>query len=52
MVDIQDPTAGGIPPSEVPEEDLYHPKSYWTKYIFSQDAKVIAIQYAGVATAI
>jgi len=52
MVDIQDPTPGGIPPAEVAEEDLYHPKSYWTKYVFSQDAKVIAIQYAGVATAI
>lgn len=52
MVDIQRPTPGEIPPSEVPDEDLYHPKSYWTKYIFSQDAKVIAIQYAGVATAV
>ncbi|MDE0851570.1 cbb3-type cytochrome c oxidase subunit I [Yoonia sp.] len=52
MADIQDPNVGGIPPSEVPEEDLYHPKSYWTKYIFSQDAKVIAIQYASVAIAI
>lgn len=52
MADIQDPNVGGIPPSEVPEEDLYHPKSYWTKYVFSQDAKVIAIQYASVAIAI
>ncbi len=52
MVDIQDPDTGGIPPSEVPEEDLYHAKSYWTKYVFSQDAKVIAIQYSAVAIAI
>jgi cytochrome c oxidase subunit 1 len=52
MVDIQGPASGEIPPSEVPDEDLYHPKSYWTKYIFSQDAKVIAIQYGGVATAV
>ncbi len=52
MVDIQDPSSGGIPPAEVAEVELYHAKSYWTKYIFSQDAKVIAIQYSGVATAI
>ena len=35
-----------IPPAEVPEVELYHPKSWWTKYVFSQDAKVIAIQYS------
>ena len=52
MVDIQDSTAHDIAPAEVAEVELYHPKSYWTKYIFSQDAKVIAIQYAGVATGI
>ncbi|MEH6359986.1 MAG: cbb3-type cytochrome c oxidase subunit I [Amylibacter sp.] len=52
MVDTQDPTPHNIPPAEVAEVELYHPKSYWTKYIFSQDAKVIAIQYTGVATAI
>ncbi|WP_395449767.1 cbb3-type cytochrome c oxidase subunit I [Aminobacter sp. UC22_36] len=32
--------------------ELYHPHSWWTKYVFSQDAKVIAIQYAGTALAI
>ena len=52
MVDIQDSTAHDIAPAEVAEVELYHPKSYWTKYIFSQDAKIIAIQYAGVATGI
>ncbi|GAA2832405.1 cytochrome c oxidase subunit I [Aminobacter aminovorans] len=32
--------------------ELYHPHSWWTKYVFSQDAKVIAIQYSGTALAI
>ena len=41
-----------IPPAEVEEVDLYHAKSFITKYVFSQDAKVIAIQYAGTAIAI
>lgn len=31
---------------------LHHPKSYWTKYVFSQDHKVIAIQYTLTAVAI
>jgi cytochrome c oxidase subunit 1 len=41
-----------VPPAEVPDVELYHPKSFITKYIFSQDAKVIAIQYAFTAIAI
>ncbi|SOR32426.1 protein of unknown function [Methylorubrum extorquens] len=42
---------GGSP--LLPEaDDLYHPHSWWTRYVFSQDAKVIAIQYAGTALAI
>ncbi len=41
-----------VAPAEVAEVDLYHPKSFVTKYIFSQDAKVIAIQYAFTAIAI
>ncbi|MGK0498531.1 MAG: cytochrome c oxidase subunit 1 [Oceanicoccus sp.] len=28
------------------QEELHHPQSYWTKYIWSQDHKVIAIQYS------
>ena len=32
--------------------ELYHPHSWWTTYVFSQDAKVIAIQYSGTAIAI
>src|SRR6266852_986855 len=32
--------------AEVADVELYHPKSWVTKYVFSQDAKVIAIQYS------
>ena len=52
MVDITQAGAGHVPPAEVPEADLYHPHSFWTKYVFSQDAKVIAIQYSLTAMAI
>ena len=41
-----------VPPAEVPEMELYHAHSWWTKYVFSQDAKVIAIQYSSTAIAI
>ena len=41
-----------IPELEVAPQDLYHAKSFWTKYIFCQDAKVIGIQYALTAAAI
>ena len=40
------------PPAEVGEMELYHPKTFIGKYIWSQDAKVIAIQYAITAIAI
>ncbi|GAA4121079.1 cytochrome c oxidase subunit I [Aminobacter aganoensis] len=52
MVDVTPHGADLIPPAEVGEMDLYHPHSWWTKYVFSQDAKVIAIQYSGTAMAI
>ena len=39
-------------PAEVGEPQLYHPKSFIGKYIWSQDAKVIAIQYAVTAIGI
>ena len=35
-----------VAPAEVPEMELYHAKTWLGKYVFSQDAKVIAIQYA------
>ena len=43
---------GQIPAAEVEEVELYHAKSWITKYVFSQDAKVIAIQYSTTAIAI
>jgi cytochrome c oxidase subunit 1 len=47
------PTAAeDVAPAEVEEVELYHAKSWVTKYVFSQDAKVIAIQYAFTALAI
>ena len=41
-----------VAPAEVPEMELYHPKTWLGKYVFSQDAKVIAVQYACTAIAI
>ena len=38
--------------AEVADVELYHPKSWITKYVFSQDAKVIAIQYSITALSI
>src|SRR5438046_10727797 len=46
MVDVTIGAAGVIPPAEVKDVELYHPKSWVTKYVFCQDAKVIAIQYS------
>ena len=37
------------PPAEIGEMELYHPKTFIGKYIWSQDAKVIAIQYSVTA---
>ncbi len=41
-----------IPELEVQPQDLYHAHSFWTKWIFCQDAKVIGIQYSLTAIAI
>ncbi|MFL6692747.1 MAG: cbb3-type cytochrome c oxidase subunit I, partial [Ramlibacter sp.] len=40
------------PPAEVAEVELYHPKSFIGRYIWSQDAKVIALQYGVTAIGI
>ncbi len=40
------------PPAEIGEMELYHPKTFIGKYIWSQDAKVIAIQYSITAIGI
>src|SRR5213083_2687392 len=50
MVDVT--PADAVPPAEVGEMELYHPRSWVTKYVFSQDAKVIAVQYSCTALAI
>ncbi|MEB3042527.1 MULTISPECIES: cytochrome c oxidase subunit I [Rhizobium] len=49
MVEIP---SGSIPSAEVEDVELYHPRSWWTKYVFSQDAKIIAVQYSLTAIAI
>src|SRR4030088_1444126 len=40
------------PPAEVEEVELYHPKTWVGKYVWSQDAKVIAVQHALTAIGI
>ena len=52
MANITSARTGYVPPAEVAEVDLYHAKSWVTKYVFCQDAKVIAVQYAFTAIAI
>ena len=38
-----------LPPVELPDQELYHSHSWWTTYVFSQDAKYIGVQYACTA---
>jgi cytochrome c oxidase subunit I len=52
MSEITAGAVGAIPPAEVEDVELYHAHSWVTKYVFSQDAKVIAVQYASTALAI
>ncbi|PPR78491.1 MAG: Alternative cytochrome c oxidase subunit 1 [Alphaproteobacteria bacterium MarineAlpha3_Bin5] len=54
MAIVDSPVVQDIPAAEVPDpnEDLYHAKSWVTKYLFCQDAKVIAIQYSCTALGI
>ncbi len=52
MADVTHDAAGPLSAADVDDVELYHPKSWVTKYVFSQDAKVIAIQYSMVALAI
>ncbi|WP_088343315.1 MULTISPECIES: cytochrome c oxidase subunit I [Rhodomicrobium] len=52
MVDATHGGMGTIPAAEVPDVELYHPHSWIEKYVFSQDAKYIAIQYSITALAI
>ncbi len=52
MVEFGSGAGQVIQPAEVEDVELYHPKNWWTKYVFSQDAKIIAIQYFLTAIAI
>ncbi|WP_270933878.1 cytochrome c oxidase subunit I [Falsiroseomonas oryzae] len=52
MSEIAHGAGGPIPAAEVPEMELPHPHGWWSTYVFSQDAKVIGIQYSLTAIAI
>ncbi len=52
MADVAPADAAFVPPTETEDVELYHPKSWITRWVFSQDAKVIAIQYSFTAVAI
>ncbi len=52
MVNVTDPPDAHIPPAEVPDVHPPHAHSWLAKWVFSQDAKYIAIQYSGTAIAI
>jgi cytochrome c oxidase subunit 1 len=52
MVAVAHDESSFAPPAEVGEEELYHPKTFLGKYIWSQDAKIIGIQYAVTAIAV
>ncbi|MGX5732887.1 cytochrome c oxidase subunit I [Bosea thiooxidans] len=52
MVDVTHGASEPVSAAEVEDVELYHPKSWITKYVFSQDAKIIAIQYSTVALSI
>ncbi|MCW3475681.1 cytochrome c oxidase subunit I [Limobrevibacterium gyesilva] len=52
MTDVTVRADDAIPAAEVEDVELYHPKSWVTKYVYCQDAKVIAIQYSLTAMAI
>ena len=52
MDEVASAGAGYVAPAEVEDVELFHPKSWITKYVFCQDAKVIAIQYSVTAIAI
>ena len=52
MAEIENDSLPILPPAELDEVELYHATNFWTKYVFSQDAKIIAIQYSGVAISV
>ena len=52
MTDVAHDAVNYVRPAEVAEEALYHPKTWLGKYVFSQDAKIIALQYSMTAMAV
>jgi cytochrome c oxidase, subunit I len=52
MVDVPLGHVGPIPGADIEDVELYHPHSWITKYVFAQDAKVIAIQYSLTALSV
>src|SRR3984893_15714434 len=52
MTSVTHDESAFVPPAEVEKPELYHPKTFVGKYIWSQDAKVIAVQYAITAIAV
>ena len=52
MADIAHDADSYVPPAETEEMELYHAKTWIGKYVWSQDAKVIAVQYSITAVAI
>ncbi len=52
MTDVAHDAVDYVRPAEIAEEELYHPKTWLGKYVFSQDAKIIALQYSRTAMAV
>ncbi len=52
LTDVTHDAQDFVPTVEVEEVELYHPKTWLVKYVFSQDAKIIALQYSITAMAV
>ena len=52
LTDVTHDAQDYVPVAEVEEVELYHPKTWLGKYVFSQDAKIIALQYSITAMAV
>jgi cytochrome c oxidase subunit 1 len=52
ITDVAHDAVDYVRPAEIAEEELYHPKTWLGKYVFSQDAKIIALQYSMTAMAV
>ncbi len=52
MAELGHDATSHAPPREMPEMELPHGHSFWTTYVFSQDAKTIAIQYSVTAISV